>query len=179
MSADSTSRGESGSSSHWSWLLPVIAFLLGALLAGVVVGVGTSDVRPSVGAAPSAASGEEEDGELLDEDLVDEDLVDGDLVEEDQDGGDLDVPEPSDVPGAVPDSCLQAAEQAQTAAGQVDEVVGAVRDLDAGRLQELVDDIQRSQPEVERLVGDCQATAGELLPGSEAGTPGATESPAS
>lgn len=178
MSAESTSRGESGPSSNWSWLLPVLAFLLGALLAGVVVAVGTADEPPSIGAARSAASGEEGDGELLDEDVVDEDLVDGNLVEEDQDGGDLDVPEPSDVPRDVPDSCLQAAEQAQTAAGQADEVIGAVRDLDAGRLQELVDDIQRSQPEVGRLVGDCQATAGELLR-REAGTPSPTESPAS
>lgn len=131
--------GDRTASSTWTWLLPVLTFLVGCLLGGVVVGAGAFGGDEQQAAAPEATASPDA-------------------------GAD---PDPS--PGAddlvvrVPESCLEAADGATEATGQVDEVVTAVRDLDARRLQEIVDRIQRVQPEVQRLAEQCRSVAGQRL----------------
>ena len=140
---------EGGHSSMWSWLLPVLTFLLGCLLGAVVVAAGASSGAEDLTERPAAAPAPEvpgsEDGE-----------VDGETE-----------PEPQDVEVQIPESCLAAADGAVVAANRIDDVVAAVRDLDAQRLQEIVDEVQEQQPQVRELAERCRSTAGERLEDAE------------
>ena len=74
----------------------------------------------------------------------------------------------------VPGPCLRAAEAAEQAYAVLEQGVAAARDLDARRLQELVDTVQRERPQVEALVRACreQAAAALVSPApSAAGAP--------
>jgi len=120
-------------------LLPVLTFLIGCALGGVVVGAGAFDGDDEQIAAPSTTSSP----------------TPGDDRQP--------SPTPSDLVIRVPESCLQAAEAAAEASRQFDDVVAAVRDLDARRLQEIVDSVQQAQPEAQRLAEQCRSVAGERL----------------
>lgn len=140
-------------SSVSTWLLPVLAFLLGCLLGGLVVGAGTSDDGGSVaGPTPTTPAGADDNGA---------------------------DPSPSadDLVVRVPESCLQAADGATQATAQVDDVVAAVRDLDARRLQEIVDQIQQVQPDVQRFAEQCRSVAGERLQDGQLATPAPAATP--
>lgn len=138
-STPSSSRRRATSSTS-SWLLPALTFLAGCLLGAVIVGAGTfgGGDDGQDGAAPPPTQGPAEDA-------TDAEAAEGELVVR------------------VPESCLRAADGASQATGQVDDVVAAVRDLDARRLQEIVDQIQQVQPEVQRLAEQCRSVAGERL----------------
>jgi hypothetical protein len=142
--------GGGRSSSMWSWLLPVLTFLLGCLLGAVVIAAGASsgaeDLTETPAAAPTPDVAGNEDGED----------VDGETE-----------PESEDVEVRVPESCLAAADGAVVAANRIDDVVEAVRDFDAQRLQELVDEVQEQQPQVRELAERCRSTAGERLEDAE------------
>jgi hypothetical protein len=138
------------SSSTWSWLLPVLTFLLGCLLGGVVIAAGASGDVEEVAAAPEATTAPGEAG-----------AEDGTADETETE------PESEDVEVQVPESCLAAADGAVVAANRIDNVVEAVRDLDAQRLQELVDEVQEQQPRVRELAERCRSTAGERLEDAE------------
>ena len=135
---DSAPGGSRRRSTSW-WLLPALTFLAGCLLGGLIVGVGTFGDGDGDGTAAPAPTSAPADG----------------------------ADDPEDAPGdlvvRVPESCLRAADGATEATGQVDDVVAAVRDLDARRLQEIVDRIQQVQPEVQRLAEQCRSVAGERL----------------
>lgn len=114
-------------------LLPAVTFLLGLLLGAVVVGAASDDGDDGQAAPPAAAS-------------------------------------PSPAPSAqgqltvrVPAPCLQAADEAEQAYGLLEQGVAAARDLDARRLQELVDTVQRERPQVEALVRACREQAAAAL----------------
>lgn len=130
---------DSPSGRAW-WLLPALAFVVGVVLGAVVVGVGASvgsdaaDTTASVTAEPEAPDDEQEP-----------------------------ATSPSDVLVRVPGSCLEAADGAEQAAGQIDDVVEAVRALDARRLQELLDEFQQLQPDIQALADRCREVAGEQL----------------
>lgn len=142
---------EDSHSSTWTWLLPVLTFLLGCLLGGVVIGVGATGGTPEQVAAPETTSAPEEPA--------------------DEDGAGTDVsPTPDaeeDTVVRVPESCLAAADGAVVASNRIDDVVAAVRDFDARRLQEVVDEIQQQQPQVRELAERCRSTAGERLEDAE------------
>lgn len=148
------SDGDS-TSSTWTWLLPVITFLVGCLLGGLVVGAGAFD---------DAESG----------------LADAQPTESPTpDDAGTPSPGPTDLVVTVPESCLEAADRASEFARQVDDVVVAVRDLDARRLQEIVDEIQQLQPNVQRLAEQCRSVAGERLQDGQLATPTPAPTPAS
>lgn len=158
MTTPGSSAGDGGRppSSSWTWLLPVLTFLVGCLLGGVVVAAGAFDGDDDQVAAPSTTSSPEP----------------GDGAEP--------SPTPSDLVVRVPESCLRAAEAAAEASRQFDDVVAAVRDLDARRLQELVDRVQQAQPEAQRLAEQCRSVAGErLLDVDVTPTPAPTPTPSS
>ena len=140
---------EGGRSSVWSWLLPVLTFLLGCLLGAVVVAAGASssaeDLTETPAAAPSPDVPATEDGE-----------VDGETD-----------PESEDVEVQIPESCLAAADGAVVAANRIEDAIAAVRDFDAQRLQEIVDEVQEQQPQVRELAERCRSTAGERLEDAE------------
>jgi len=144
--------GQGSARSTWTWLLPVLTFLVGCVLGGVVVAAGAFDDEQV--AAPSATSSPTPGG-------------DGEPS-----------PTPSDLVVTIPESCLQAAEAAAEASQQFDDVVAAVRDLDARRLQEIVDRVQQAQPEAQRLAEQCRSVAGERL-GDVEGTSAPVPSPSS
>ena len=142
------------SSSTWSWLLPVLTFLLGCLLGGVVIAAGASqdvdDVSAAREATASPGAAGTEDGPA-------------DEAEDEAEDDEAEV--------RVPESCLAAADGAVVAANRIDDVVEAVRDLDAQRLQELVDEVQQHQPQVRELAERCRSTAGERLEDAELTSP--------
>ena len=127
-----------GGSRSWRWLLPALAFVAGVALGAVVVGVGN-----------------------LGEDDVSAARVEVSPSPEPRD--DAEPSASSDVVVRVPGACLDAADGAEEAARQVDDVADAVRALDARRLQELVDRFQQLQPEVQRLADRCRELAGGRL----------------
>lgn len=141
-------------SSPWTWLLPVLTFLLGCLLGGGIVAAGAFD-------------GEE--------------LAAPDAVETPDPGEDgaSPTPTPDDLVVRVPESCLELADRAAAASEQVEQVVAAVRDLDARRLQEIVDTIQQMQPELQQFAEQCRALAGEQLQDGQLVTPTPAATPAS
>ncbi len=63
----------------------------------------------------------------------------------------------------VPGPCLRAADEAEQAYAVLEQGVAAARDLDARRLQELVDTVQRERPQVEALVRACREQAAAAL----------------
>ena len=144
-----------GGGRSFSWLLPALAFVAGVALGAVVVGVGNlggSD-EPRAADVATSPSPSEDDAEPT---------------------------ASSDVVVRVPGACLEAADGAEEAARQVDDVADAVRSFDARRLQELVDRFQQLQPEVQRLADRCRELAGDRL---QEGTfvtpePGASTGPA-
>jgi len=147
----STGGGEGRSgSSRWSWLLPVLTFLAGCLLGGVVVAAGAPDDADGRAVPQASAPGAAEAAPS---------------------------PSPSDLVVRVPEACLAAADSAQEFTRQVDDVVLAVRDLDARRLQEIVDQVQQSQPELRRLAEQCRSVTGERLTDGQLATSAPAPSP--
>lgn len=140
---------ETGSSSTWTWLLPVLTFLLGCVLGGVVIAAGISGDTDDSVAAPEQTAEPGPSGE---------DGAAGDPSAE---------PEPEETVVRVPESCLAAADAAVVASNRLGDVVAAVRDLDARRLQEVVDEVQQKQPQVQELAERCRSTAGERLEDAE------------
>jgi len=133
--------------SRWSWLLPVGTFLAGCALGGVVVGVGATvdDDEPS---APTVAADADPDAGA------------------EPDGEADDAPGSGDDTGssaAVPESCVQTADDATTLVERVDEVVAAIADLEPERLRQTVDDVQQVRDEVEDVADQCRAAAQERL----------------
>lgn len=72
-------------------------------------------------------------------------------------------PTPPDPAVAAPDPCLQAVDQAEVAYRILDDAVTAARELDARRLQELVDQVQQERARTQTLVGACRAQAAAAL----------------
>ena len=115
---------------RWSVLLPALTFLVGLLLGAAVIAASSSDGDDGgeEQAAPRAAP-----------------------------TAPTAQPSPS---GAltvrVPGPCLRLADEAEQAYALVEQGVAAARDLDARRLQELVDTVQREQSQVQTLVRQCR-----------------------
>ncbi|MCM4083871.1 hypothetical protein [Paractinoplanes hotanensis] len=71
------------------------------------------------------------------------------------------VPAPDDRNITVPASCAQGLERARTALSTVGEAVEAARDFNSARLQELLDRLQDTEQEVERLSRQCRTEVTE------------------
>jgi hypothetical protein len=148
----STPTGGSGDGSPaLAWVVPVLAFLAGCLLSGIAVAVITSgpDEDASATAPPSAVPASP---------------------------GTAAVPSPELVV-RVPQSCLDAADGAIVAAGEAEQVVEAVRELDARRLQEIVDRFQRTQPGLQEAARRCRETTDERIQDGLLDTPAPTPAP--
>lgn len=113
-------------------LVPAVTFLVGLVLGAVLVWVGT-DLR---GGEP-------------------------------QPGGTAapTVPTPtgsrssSDVTVTVPADCLAAAQAAEDVLGLGRQAASAVADLDAKRLQDLIDEMEKLEPRVRQAADNCQSIA--------------------
>lgn len=120
----------SGGSSTWSWLLPAIAFLVGAALSAALFVLGdTDDDAPAATAAPTAQP-------TTSPSPVEEELV-----------------------VQVPSVCVEAAELAETVSRALGDVADAAGALDARRLQETLDVVQQLRPEVEATSQACRDIA--------------------
>ena len=117
----------------WTLLLPAIAFLLGLLLGGVLIGASRDDGTSAAGGSPTPLPSA------------------------------TTSPAAADVTVTVPGPCVQAANRANDAYALVDRGVRAARDLDARALADLVAEVQRERPQVQQLIAQCQAAAGNQL----------------
>ncbi len=125
-----------------SWLLPAATFLVGLVIGFAVWG----------------AAGDENDGESQTQGTPS--LTDS--------------PAPGDGNGrtatvTVPQSCLDAIEESEQSLDLLDEAVQAIGDLDAARLQEIVDDLQGASERIRDLGDECRELADVTL-----GTPGSS-----
>lgn len=121
-------------------LLPALTFLVGLALGGALVGVtsGSDEVDGDAnGPTVTSAPTPEPAGPL---------------------------PSPTGLLVRVPDPCLQAVDKAEVAYGVLDQAVAAARELDARRLQELVDQVQQERRQTEALVEACRVGVGAPQP---------------
>lgn len=126
------------------WLLPTLTFLVGLVLGGGLVALGSNDAESAIGQPPPSSS----------------------------------APTPSGVPSAgesgdgtvvVPQECVAAADTSLEVLDLVRKAVAAIGDLDARRLQEIVDRLQELDPEVTRLAETCRTEAADKNFGSGQG----------
>jgi hypothetical protein len=68
-------------------------------------------------------------------------------------------PEPSPTPGAGPGPCLEASQLAERLVALVREGVEALGQFDAARMQAVLDQIERLDPQIEARARQCRATA--------------------
>lgn len=147
--SDRASGADRGSSPPvLAWIVPVLAFLAGCLLSGIAVALIMSDdgEEDLAGAAPPPVAASP-------------------------------APEPAAAPSPelvvrVPQSCLDAAASAVQVGEETENLVEAVRDLDARRLQELVDRFQQNQPGLQQAAQRCRQATDERI------EDGVTETPA-
>lgn len=143
--ADGTADGSSGGSTL-RWLLPALTFVAGVALGAAVIAVGNSgdDDAGLATAEPSAPP----------------------------------RPQPSasqsDLLVRVPGICLDAIDSAEAATREVDDLVNAVREFDAARLQQLVDRFQELEITIRESAEGCRAVTGERLQDGTLVTPSLT-----
>ncbi|MDQ4039049.1 MAG: hypothetical protein M3313_12055 [Actinomycetota bacterium] len=115
-----------------TWLLPAATFLIGLLIGFAVWGAGGNgdDAGGEAGAAPTATLSPNAD---------------------DDDGGTATV--------TVPQSCLDAIEESEQSLDLLEEAVQAIGELDAGRLEEIVDELQGVSERIRELGDECRANA--------------------
>jgi hypothetical protein len=125
----------------WLWLAPALTFVAGLLLGWLLLGGSPTDAGPQVGAPAPSTIS----------------------------------PAPSapasDALARVPEPCLALADQTETAFAVFDRAVDAVRQLDARRLQEAVDDVQVLRPQAQDLAAQCRSRAGQDALGGDTVTP--------
>jgi len=112
-----------------SWLLPAATFLVGLVIGFAVWGAGGDDEdggSQAQGTPPVTDSPATGDGN----------------------GQTATV--------TVPQSCLDAIEESEQSQDLLDEAVQAIGDLDAGRLQEIVDELQSASERIRDLGDECQ-----------------------
>jgi hypothetical protein len=112
-----------------SWLLPAATFLVGLVIGFAVWGAADDD-----GDGGSQAQGTPS--------------VTDSPVTGDDNGRTATV--------TVPQSCLDAIEESEQSLDLLEEAVQAIGDLDAGRLQELVGDLQGASERIRELGEECQ-----------------------
>lgn len=123
---NSTASG-SGRPRPWFWLIPAATFVLGLLLAGAVM-TAADDTDDDTPAVATAPTVTV-------------------------------VPSAAATPDrtiTVPASCEHGLERARTALSTAGEAGEALRRLDTGRLQELLNQLQAAQREVDALAGQCR-----------------------
>ncbi len=114
-----------------TWLLPAATFLIGLLIGFAVWGAGGNggDAGGEAGTAPSAT------------------LSPG--ADDEDNGGTATV--------TVPQSCLDAIDESEQSLDLLDEAVQAIGELDAGRLEEIVDELQGVSERIRELGDECRA----------------------
>lgn len=70
----------------------------------------------------------------------------------------------------IPESCVRSAESAATAVTLVRQAVTAVGDLDAARLQQIVDRIEQLDTQIREDVTSCRRQTGQLEPDPSPGS---------
>ena len=112
----------------WFWVVPALTFAVGLLLGGTVMAT-ADDSADEATAAPRPVT-----------------TATGSPAAS---SGDRTI--------TVPASCEQGLQRARTALSTVGEAVEAARNLNSGRLQELLDRLQHAQQEVQALAEQCRA----------------------
>lgn len=124
-----------------TWLLPVAALIIGVLIGFVIWGTTNNDDGPTglADGTPAPTSSATESGSA---------------------GATVTV--------AVPQSCLDAVDEAQASLDLLDQATQAISELDAARLQTIVDDLQSASERVRALGEECRASADVTVEGTTA-----------
>jgi hypothetical protein len=139
------------------WVVPTLTFVVGLLLGGLVVGMtglgfggdaGDGTAGPDGNGTPAATAT---------------------------------TPGPTE-PGpdrtvTIPAECLEVADTAERALDLSREAAGALGQLDARRLQEIVDELQALEPELTALAGTCReadVVGGDAVTVTRSASPSAT-----
>ncbi len=111
------------------WIVPVVAFLVGLLLGGVLIGVtrGNND-NSSTAAPPTPTASPTPTGSSTNVTLT------------------------------VPAACLKAGDLAQQGLTLADQAVTAVRDLNAKQAQDIVAQMRALRPQVQAATNACRQT---------------------
>jgi hypothetical protein len=117
----------------WFWIVPALTFAVGLLLGGTVMATADDTADDDIATVPRPVASASASPVLP----------------------------PGDRTITVPASCEQGLERARTALSTVGEAVEAARNLNSGRLQELLDQLQNAQQEVEQLAAQCRAEVPE------------------
>ena len=125
--AGATSNGPRSRS--WFWIVPALTFAAGLLLGGTVMAISDDPDNDDLATVPRPVATASASP----------------------------APVPDDRTITIPASCEQGLERARTALSTVGEAVEAARNLNTGRLQELLDQLQKAQQEVEQLTEQCRA----------------------
>jgi hypothetical protein len=131
------------------WLIPAITFLVGLLLGGVVIGAlrpGTPDA--AAGPTPSASATPTASNPTA-------------------------TGSPATATVVVPAECLELAKDSQSLVDLTQQAAAAARDLDAGRLSDVVRQIDTAQSTLRLHADACRAVSASLDTGA---TPSVTSS---
>ncbi len=136
------------------WLIPALTFLVGLVLGGAVIAAvgsgGDGAVTGSGGTSSSTTSAPST----------------------------LTTSTSPDATVTVPSACLQVADDSQALLGLVSNAVGAVRDLDAARLSDIVRQLRDAQNALSETATRCQEAAGTSTSPLGSPTSGASSTPA-
>ncbi|CAN5871960.1 hypothetical protein BH18ACT7_BH18ACT7_24810 [soil metagenome] len=113
-----------------AWLLPVAALVVGVLIGFVIWGTTNNDDSPGLAdTAPAPTSSAPTGGSAG-----------------------------TTVTVAVPQSCLEAVDESQASLDLLDQATQAISELDAARLQTIVNDLQSASERIRDLGEECRAT---------------------
>jgi hypothetical protein len=117
-------------------LIPALTFIVGLVLGGALVWVGSDrgDDDPQAGPGGAASPAATTPGN----------------------GGEPGATEPTDVTVTVPSECVDAAEQAQEVLDLAQQAAQAIGDFDAQRLRSLVEEMEELEPAIRSSASACQ-----------------------
>ena len=137
------------------WLLPLIAFVVGLVLGGLVI----ATVRPTVSASPPESGASTQPGT------------------QDNGSGPTGTGPPAAASIAIPEQCLKLSDDATVLDDLVQRAAAAARDLNASELSDVVREIDAAQRTTREHAAACREMQGSVSGGTATTQPMTDASP--